>query len=172
MKLVLLLFIPFIGFSQIKLQKISLFDSHVQMQIPAKLSAVTNDIWVLKYHDKPKPMLALSDENGEVNLIGDSTNQRASESQLASFKDYELASTKKSRSDAQILDQGIKSINNKNVAFIKFITQASDQKIFNYYFFTIYKGKILFFTFNCIEKLQKDWEPIADNIINSLQILN
>jgi hypothetical protein len=40
----------------------SLFDSHVQLQVPAKLSPVTNDIWVLKYHDRPKSMLALSDE--------------------------------------------------------------------------------------------------------------
>jgi hypothetical protein len=89
---------------------------------------------------------------------------------LASFKDYELAGTKKNRPDAQILDEGIKSINHKNVAYIKFITQASDQKVFNYYFFTVYRGKILFFRFNCTEKLQKDWESIADNIVNSLEI--
>ena len=69
-----------------------------------------------------------------------------------------------------IIDSGIKSINKKKVAFFKFITKAIDQNIFNYYFFTILEGKVLMFTFNCIEKLRSRWEKSADEIVLSLNI--
>lgn len=58
----------------------------------------------------------------------------------------------------------------KKIGYFKFITEAVDQKVFNYYFFTMLDGKILFFTFNCIKELQKKWETTADAIVASLII--
>jgi hypothetical protein len=54
--------------------------------------------------------------------------------------------------------------------FIKFSSQASDQNIFNFFFFTVVNGKILIFTFNCIERLQKPWEKAADEILDSIKV--
>ena len=69
-----------------------------------------------------------------------------------------------------IFDEGVKTINGKKVGYFKFLARAVDQKVFNYYFFTVVDGKILLFSFNCIEKLQKTWEPTADKIVSSLTI--
>jgi len=55
------------------------------------------------------------------------------------------------------------------VGYIKFLSQAVDQAVFNYYFFAVADGKVLFFTFNCIEKLRKDWEKEADEIVASVK---
>ena len=71
--------------------------------------------------------------------------------------------------ELKVLNGGVKVINGKKVGYFKFITQAIDQKIFNYYFFTIVDGKILLFSFNCIETLRVNWEKSADEIVNSLK---
>lgn len=126
-------------------------------------------MWTLKYHNQPRPELVLTDENGEINLLVDLTHQPAAESQIAAYKDFRISNLKKTRTDIKILGDGIKSVNGKNIGFIKFSSEARDQNIFNFYFFTIVNGKILFFHFNCIEKLQKSWEKTADEILNSLK---
>ena len=126
-------------------------------------------MWTLKYQKRTRPIMVLTDEDGEVNLIADMTQQPAVESQLASFKDFQIQQLKKSRPDLTILNEGVKTVNGKKVAFFKFVTQAIDQKVFNYYFFTLVDGKILLFTFNCIEKLQNKWESTADKIVGSLR---
>jgi len=166
----LLIFLPYIGRAQTGLNKITLLDGKVQFSAPKELSPITDEAWKVKYYDMPKPTLALSDETGEVNLIVDLTKQPATEDQLDSYRDFRVEKLKKTIPDIKILSDSVKSVNGRKIGYIKFISQASDQNIFNYYFFTVANGKILFFTFNCIETLQKPWESEADKIIESLRI--
>lgn len=161
---------PVIVFGQSKMEKISLLNNKIEISVPKELSTMTDEIWKLKYQNKPKSTLALSDKNGEINLIGDMTQQPASESQLTAYKDFQINSLKKKRSDLEILAQGIKTVNGKKVGYFKFISDAVDQKVFNYYFFTIVSGKILIFSFNCIEKLRNEWGKTADEIVASLNV--
>ena len=171
MKFIALLFFPIIGFGQIKLDRtISLLYNKVEILAPKELSKMTDEMWALKYRSTPRPSLVLTDENGEVNLIVDNTQQPAKESQLSAYKDFRISNLKKTRTDINILDNGLKTINGKKIGFIKFTSKAIDQNIFNYYFFTVVNGKILFFNFNCIESLQKTWESTADEILASLKI--
>ena len=166
----LLIFLPYIGTAQTGLNKIILLDGKVQFSAPKELSPITDEAWKVKYHDMPKPTLALSDEAGEINLIVDLTKQPATEDQLDSYRDFRVEKLKKTIPDIKILSDSVKSVNGRKIGYIKFISQASDQNIFNYYFFIVANGKILFFTFNCIETLQKPWESEADKIIESLRI--
>ncbi|MGC4104382.1 hypothetical protein [Ferruginibacter sp.] len=171
MKIIALLLFPILSFGQIKLDKtIALFDNKVELLAPRELSNMSDEKWTLKYHNTPKPELALTDENLEINLLVNLTQQPATESQIAAYKDFRIANLKKTRTDIKILGDGVKTVNGKSIGFIKFSSQAIDQGIFNFYFFTVFNGKILLFTFNCIEKLQKDWEKAADEILNSLKI--
>ena len=171
MKLIVLLFFPIFSFGQIKLDKtISLFNNKVEILVPKELSKMSDEMWTLKYHNLPRPELVITDENGEINFLADLTQQPATESQIAAYKDFRVSNLKKTRTDVKIIGEGIKSINGKSIGFIKFSSQASDQSIFNFYFFTIVNGKILFLNFNCIEKLQKNWEKAADEIIDSLKV--
>lgn len=161
--------IPFISFAQIKMEKVNLLNGKVEFNSPTELTKMTDEMWALKYQNKPKPTFVVSDKNGGVNLIADTTNQSASESQLGLWKDFQIEQLKKNRPNLKVLNGGVKVINGKKVGYFKFITQAIDQEIFNYYFFTIVDGKILLFTFNCIEKLRVNWEKSADEIVTSLK---
>ena len=169
-KIITLLLFPVFSFTQTKPAKVSFLDDKVEVLVPSELTKMGDQVWTLKYHDLPKPVLALSDENGEINLLGDLTKQPATEAQLASYKDFRKANLKKSHPEAKVLEDSIKTINGKKVGYIKFISTASDQNIFNYYFFTIENGKILFFTFNCIENKRSTWEKAADEMVASLKI--
>ncbi len=171
MKFIALLFLPIFTFGQIKLdKKISLLDNKVEILAPKELSKMSDEMWTLKYHTLPRPELVLTDENGEINLLVDLTQQPAAENQIAAYKDFRISNLKKNRTDIKILSDGIKTVDGKKIGFIKFSSEASDQNIFNFYFFTVVNGKILLFTFNCIEALQKTWEKTADEILDSLKI--
>ena len=169
MKFLFFLLFPTIGFAQSKLDTISLVNDKVKILAPKELSSMTEQMWTLKYQKRTRPVMVLTDEDGEVNLIADMTQLSATENQIPAFKDAQLQQLKKSRPDLTVIDEGIKTINGKKVGYFKFLTQAIDQKVFNYYFFTVVNGKILLFSFNSIEKLQKKWEKTADEIVASLR---
>jgi hypothetical protein len=170
MKFLIILLLPIFSFGQSKFDTVSLLNDKVKILTPKELSTMSDEMWTVKYQKRTRPILVLSDEAGEVNLIADMTQQPATENQIASFKDYQIQQLRAKRPDLNLLNDGVKTIYGKKLGYFKFVTQAFDQKVFNYYFFTIVEGKILLFTFNCIEKLQKKWESTADRIVESLQI--
>lgn len=168
MRFLILLLFPTLCFSQTKLDTISILTNKVKLLAPKELKSMSDEMWTAKYQRRTRPILVLSDEDGKVNLLADMTQLTASEDQIPAFKDVQVQQLKKSRPDLTVIDEGVKIINGKKIGYFKFLTQAVDQKVFNYYFFTEIDGKILLFSFNCIEKLQKKWEPTADKIISSL----
>ncbi len=170
LKLLAFLIIPFFSFGQSNLDTVSLLNDKVKILAPRELSSMSDEMWTTKYQKRTRPVMVLSDENGEVNLIADLTQQPATENQISAIKDFQIQQLKSKRPDLNLLSDGVKTTNGRKVGYFKFVTQAVDQKVFNYYFFTVVDGKILFFTFNCIEKLQKKWESTADDIVASLKI--
>ena len=170
MKLLALILIPVCSFGQIKLeQKVSLANNKVEILVPKNLANMSEEMWALKYQKRARPVLVLTDADGEVNLVADLTPQPAAENQMAAFKDFQMAQLKKSRPDLVFLGDGVKTVNGKKVGYFKFLSQAIDQKVFNYYFFTVVDGKVLLFSFNCIEKLKAAWEKTAEEMVESLK---
>jgi hypothetical protein len=170
-KVVLLLLLPIIGAAQTtEERKIYLLGKKVELTAPAELVEMSDQMYKLKYENRPRPAVALSDENGEVSLIGRLTHQRAAESQMLAYKDFQFAELKKVYPELQYIDGGVKTVRGKKVGYFKFLSQAIDQKVFNYYFFTVVDGEIVLFNFNCIEKLRSGWEQKSEHIVSSLLI--
>ena len=170
MRLLVLLLLPILGFSQGKLKNISLFEGKVELMVPKRMSEMSDEMWALKYRSRERPAMVLTDDDGEVNLLASETSQSATESQMTDFVDFQIDQLTKQRPDLFILDRGVRTVNGKNVGFFKFLSTAVDQKVFNYYFFIILDGKVVLFTFNCIDKLRNDWEYTADQIVASLKV--
>jgi hypothetical protein len=168
--LLLLFLIPIIGFSQGKMEKIKLLDGKLELMVPARLSPMTDAMWSLKYGNRKKPDLALSDPDGEVNLVGTLTPQTATEEHLSDFKTFQKDALKKTHPEMEFLGDGIREVNGKKIGYFKFLAAAVDQKTFNEYFFLIIEGKIMICSFNCPEKMRKEWEKAADEIIGSLKV--
>jgi hypothetical protein len=158
------------SFSQKNTDTVAILDARVKIVVPKELTPMSDEMFAIKYGNKKKPILILSDKDAEVNLLADMTPQPATENDLAAYRDFRIEQLKKSRSDLEIKDKGLKTVNGKKVAYFKFLSQAIDQKVFNYFFFALIDGKVLLFTFNCIEKLQKEWEAKADTMLSTLKI--
>jgi hypothetical protein len=45
--------IPFISFAQIKMEKVNLLNGKVEFNSPKELTKMTDEMWALKYHNKP-----------------------------------------------------------------------------------------------------------------------
>ncbi len=171
MKLFIAMLFPLLSFSQIKVdQKMSILDGKVEFLVPKELSKMTGDMWKIKYGNAKQPVLALSDKDGEANLIGQMTNQDWEENNLDEYKNFRIENLRKTRPNLKVLKDGNKEINGRKVGFFQFMTEAVDANVFNYYFFTVVEGKILIFTFNCPEKLKSSWEIVGDQIVSSLKI--
>jgi len=170
MKFLVFLLLPVFSFGQVKLDTISILNGEVKILAPKKLSSMTDEMWTAKYQKRPRPIMVLTDQDGEVNLIASLTQQPATENQIGAFKDLQIQQLKAQRPDLVLLSEGVMTVNAKKIGYIKFLTQAVDQKVFNYYFFGIVEGKVFLFSFNCIENLQKKWEGTADIIMASLTI--
>ena len=110
--LILFLF-PAFCFAQDKPVKTTMLDGRVELSVPAGLKKMTDEIWTFKYHSNKKPALAMTDDNAEVNLIGDYTQQPIDTLQIAAFEDTQIGFVKKSRPDMELIEKGVKMSNGK-----------------------------------------------------------
>ena len=163
----------FVGHSQIILEKISLLDNKVTILAPKIFTIMTEEMLAIKYPaGANKPQWVLTDEDATVNLAYNYSISEIDDNGIPAFTDQMLEVLKTNRKDIEFIDDGILLKEGKNIGYIKFISQAKDQKVFNYMFYISLDNRLLLFSFNCIEKLRKKWEVKADEMAASLRLLN
>ena len=70
------------------------------------------------------------------------------------------------------IDDGILLQDGKNIGYIKGTTPHNNKgSYYHFIFFTTVDGKLLHVNFWCPTKNMKKWEPIADEIANSLRVI-
>ena len=166
----ILFLLPIVLFSQTKMDKISFLNNKIEIVVPSDLMKMSDDMWKKKNNTTPKPLLVLVDANGEINLTASIVPRIVKDIQVMDFKQFQLKNFKENRPDVTVLSEGFKIADNRKVGYIKFKSKAVDQNVFNYYFFVLDTDKMIFFSFNCVERLQSTWEDIADKIVNSIKI--
>ncbi len=160
-------------FSQIELLKISLLDNKVTLLAPKGFTKMTEEMLAIKYPaGANKPQWVLTDEDATVNLAYNYTSSTIDDNGIPSFTDQMLAVLKTNKKDIKFIDDGILLKDGKNIGYIKFISQARDQKVFNFLFYISVDDRLLLFSFNCIEKLRIKWELKADEMAASLRLQN
>lgn len=163
--------IPFAVSAQVKLEKKTFLDNKIELMVPADFKPMTEEMLNFKYpNTHQRPNLVLTDENAEVNIVISLIPQPITPGQIGAFKDFQMGSLKKMRPDAKWLEDGVKTINGKSVGYFKFISNAVDQTVFNYYVFTDMDGKVLLLSFNCTEKQLPKWKETAETIVSSLKV--
>jgi len=163
--------IPFSVIAQVKLEKKTFLNNRLELMVPADFKPMSEEMLNVKYpNTRQKPDLVLTDENGEVNIVISRPPQPMKSEQVGTFKDFQMNSLKKARPDAKWLKDGVRTINGKNVGYFEFISNAVDQTVFNYYFFTNMDGKVLLLSFNCTESLLPKWKETAEAIVSSLKV--
>ena len=65
----------------------------------------------------------------------------------------------------------LKPINGTDFIILEFITPSPDGEVYNRMFITSLENRLLMGTFNCTVSHLQEWQPIADKIVNSLEVL-
>jgi len=165
------LLLSFACFSQIVLENISVLDNKIALLAPKGFTQMTDEMVAVKYpNNANKPNWVLSDEDGKVNLAYSFTKTELDDNGIPGFTDELITGLKANRKDIRFIDDGILLQDGKNIGYIKFISQAKDQKVFNYFFYISVDNRLLLFNFNCINKWRDKWETKAEEIANSIRV--
>jgi hypothetical protein len=154
----------------VELEKRRVLDEKIEILIPKEFKIMDSEMLDLKYKGQNKPTLVFTDEDGAVNIAFSHLPNTASDDIVEAYKNSIKNSFKKSFPNATWKGDGVKEINGRKVGYIKLVTDAIDQKVFNSLFITHCEGKLLIGTFNCTEKLLPKWEKVSEEIIESLVI--
>ena len=154
----------------IELEKRTILDGKVELLLPKDFKPMTSEMLDFKYKGANRPKLVYTNEDATVNIAFSMLPNDANANQIEDFKDAIKSSFQKSFPDAACMDDGIKTINGKKVGYLKLITNAIDQKVYNSLFLTDCEGRLLIGTFNCTEKLMADWLDTSESIIESIKM--
>jgi hypothetical protein len=161
-----------IGFqSGIELEKRSLLNNRIEMLIPKHFKQMSAEMLDLKYpKSSSRPTFVLTNETGGVNVGLNHMSNPANPTLIESYKNMVKAQFEKAFPTAIWKGDGVRTINGKQVGYVKFIADAIDQKVYNYIFLTDLDDKLLCGTFNCVERLLPEWEKASEEIVNSLRV--
>lgn len=155
---------------EIKLEKKIVLDDKVEILLPKDFGIMPEDMLKLKYPLTKRPTLVYSDEDGKINVAFNHTASKATQQQMATYKDYFISAFKIAHPNADWLSNGVKKINGRDMGYLELITQAIDTKIYNLIFFTDLDGRLLLTTFNCTIGEKEKWFSAAHQIMNSLAL--
>jgi hypothetical protein len=166
----LIFLLPVIIFAQQDLEKQIILDGKIEMLVPTAFHVMTDEEYKIKYpNPNNKATLIFTDKYLEVNMVFKHIlDYDLSNEQIKEFTGIQMESIQKSYPTGSIADKGLRVVNGKTFGYFKMITKAKDQEVFNYFNFTTLDGKLLLMTFNCIVKLQKDWENTMDKMLLSI----
>ena len=172
MKLLLAVFCLFINLQvEIELEKRSLLSNKIEMLVPKDFKEMSKEMIAFKYQGNNKPTFVLTNKEATVNIAMNILEGSPADSSV--IENYETAvknSFKNSFPDARWIDDGITTVNGKKTGYLKLITKALDQPIYNCLFITDIDGKLFICTFNCIEKVLPEWKYAADKMAGSFVV--
>ena len=154
----------------IELEKKIVLDNKVEILMPKGWKTMSEEMIQKKYPGVRPPKIVYSDITGSISLAFNHTESKASPEMLEKYKEVLKSSLVAAYPDAVWEEEGIKEINGKKAGVFRVITEAIDDKIYNYMVFTDLDGKLLICSFNCVEKKLKTWKPVAEQIMNSLTL--
>jgi hypothetical protein len=171
MKLFILAVFALLTFIPIELEKRKFLNDKVEILIPKDFKHMSAEVLDIKYKGKNRPTLVLTNEDATVNIALNILPNPANEDAIESYKNAVKSSFEKAFPVAEWKSDGVKVINGRKVGYLKLITNAADQTVFNSLFITHCEGKLLIGTFNCTEELLPEWQEASEKIVQSLKVL-
>ncbi len=153
------------GFSQTGLVKRFIINDKVELLLPKDFTNKNELPKNLLNHD-----IIMADKTGEIELVYNMASDTITDNDIPAYTDVLINEMKTNKKDYNFLDDGIYLQDGKNIGYIKFVSKEKNI-IFNYLFYLSVDGKLCIFSFTCPDKLRKKWEPVVDEIANSLRIV-
>lgn len=166
MKIIALLFLPFLGFSQIKLESKTLFNGKVEISIPVDLSEIDNPIssisgYELLFVNRARDViLSISYPSDLLNL-----------KQFYVYERFLIKYLKQDYPNIIVSDSGVVKINERQIGFIECHEAKNDQTVvYTSIYFSSVDGRVFKVSLEYVKEYQAQWKNIAKDIIGTLTV--
>jgi hypothetical protein len=156
--------------SEIELVSKLFFGNKIELKVPKTFDEMSEEMAKAKYPSSTEKAVVYTNPQGSINVAIKITKNRAKQEEMDNCKSAMVQAFRQSYPTAEWKETGVKVINGRKVGYLKLITPAVDTKVYNQLFFTDFEGELLIGTFNCTEKEMKKWQPVAEEIMNSLKL--
>lgn len=159
------------GKAQTTVKDVTLLEGKLSVNVPADFKEMSDRDFSLRYRMSKKPILILTDERQQLNLIVENTKALCTREQFNSYLDFQLDSYKKEVPDLVVLEKGIiNSTSGVPIGFMKLNFKSGEHLIFNYFFFTTVNNELIIFTVNFLDVLRIRYEKVIDDVLTSVKV--
>jgi hypothetical protein len=157
--------------NKVELHSVTLLNKALKVQMPREFKIMDSEMLNLKYPVTAKrPTVVYTDSIGEINVAFNHTKDNVSAADVPKVQESILNQLKQAPA-ITLISSDYRGINGKDFFIIKFYSPAVDAQIYNLMFGMELNGRLLMGTFNCMVNHLQEWQPIADKIVNSLEVL-
>jgi len=163
MKTIILLLLPFLGFSQVNLVPKNLFDGKIQISIPVELLESKNPL----SHENDDIIFVSKAKN--VILSISYTEEKLNINQFRAYERFLVKGLKEDFPGIIIAATGVLKKNYRQIGFIECQRAINDKIIFSSIYFTSVDGRIFKISLEYEKQYQPQWKDVASEIMNTLK---
>jgi hypothetical protein len=162
-KTIILLLLPFLGFSQVKLEPKNLFDGKIQVSIPVELNESNNPL----SFENDDILFVNRDKN--VILSISYTTEKLNLNQFYAYQRFLIKGLKEDFPDIIIADSGVVKNNERQIGFIECQQAINDKTVYSSIYFTSVKGRIFKISLEYAKDYQTRWKNVSKDIMETLK---
>ncbi|TAE45745.1 MAG: hypothetical protein EAY69_09815 [Cytophagales bacterium] len=182
-----------INFAQkpIKLVKKKIAENTITVSIPDDFTVMGEDVYARKYGAYRQALAMFTSPNGKIDFgINETINRSLMAVAAADFKEEDLkilkdiykGSIKGMHSEVTFLQDEIVTIDKKRMIALQFVGVVKDDeaktitmksgvlKQYSCIYYAVQEGKILIFNFTCPDFFRRQYQPVAQEVMQSIKI--
>ncbi|MEO9870300.1 hypothetical protein [Ekhidna sp.] len=154
-------------------------DEKISLQIPDSFISMTDQDRMKQVYSSKVPLAMFANENQDVTLGINYNIMQWTESDTELIYGFYKASVKNLFDEIEFIQDEIKEINGRKYIVFEFVSSITDDNAFSgtrssknytYIQYTSYNNQVLLFNFSCKARLMSNWQPIANEIMNSIKV--
>jgi hypothetical protein len=143
----------------------------ISMMVPKNFVPMTQEAAKIKYPSEHRPETILTDETGTINLMFQYMEGEVDSETIETFRNQVFGLMKYANPGIKEREVGEVDIEGHHIAYVEFTNNALGGKLYNLMFYISIKGRPLMGSFNCITKDVKYWQPVAVEMMKSIEIM-
>jgi len=163
MKTVILLLLPFLGFTQVKLEPKKLFNGKIQISIPVELKESDNPL-SLENDD-----ILFVNRDKDVILSISYTEEKLNLNQFYAYQRFLIKGLKEDFPNIIITDSGVVKNNERQIGFIECQQAINDKTVYSSIYFASVDGRIFKISLEYAKENQTQWKSVSKGIMETLK---
>ena len=160
-----------------KLKKVKI-NKTITVSLPDEFEVMPDEGIAAKYPAARKPIAAFVSKNGQVDFVVSSKHSPFHKDGLDVMQKVYRASIMSMYTDVKFIRDEIKTINKQDYIVFEFTSEVRDESTsgrapvrkYSIAQYTILKGELTIFTFHAPQMMMKQWQPIANEVMNSIKV--